>query len=142
MRKILGGFLLSLALVFSSFHAAHASASDPVALAKAQGFNVIFESEVTPLAFADCTASYSCYWTNLDGQGTRWEAPGCGTYTNLSGWLNNNFESVRNRGGGTIHLYDASDALNGYMRSIVNNGANVNLESSYRNKTSSLRVDC
>ncbi|MEV0385735.1 peptidase inhibitor family I36 protein [Nonomuraea sp. NPDC050643] len=97
------------------------------------------------LAFGDCPSGYGCFWTGTNGGGSRWDAPHCsvgGFPFNLSGhWLDNNIESVRNRGGGTIHLY--SDYYgNDYMTSIVNNGQGVNLHSHHRNQASSIRIDC
>jgi hypothetical protein len=93
-------------------------------------------------AFADCPAGYGCFWNYTNGGGFRWEAPSCGIWRLGGSALDNFFDSVRNRGGGTVHLYDAPDAVNGYLMSVRNNGVGVNLPTNYRNKVSSLRIDC
>jgi hypothetical protein len=88
----------------------------------------------------DCPSGYGCLWTGLNGGGERWRIPQCGA-TRVPGNMDNDVESAQNRGGGTIHFYDALDS-GSYMTSVVNNGQPVNLHLEHRNRTSSIRVDC
>jgi hypothetical protein len=92
-----------------------------------------------PQSFSDCPPGYGCFWTGASGTGIRWVAPSCGIWV-FSGPLNNAIDSVRNRGGGTVHLYDGADARTGYITSVRNNGVGVNLP--YRDRVSSIRIDC
>ncbi|WP_043637300.1 peptidase inhibitor family I36 protein [Nonomuraea candida] len=151
MRKILVTLaaMVVAALGLAAPSSATSSAADqPIVLVNEKGESIrvvpVRASEVGVLAFSDCPNGYGCFWAGLNGSGSRWDAPQCtgGGYYNLSGsWLDNNIESVRNRGGGTIHLYYNSTA-NDYMRSIENNGVGVNLSDGHRNQASSIRIDC
>jgi hypothetical protein len=61
-------------------------------------------TEVSPLAWSDCPASYSCYYAGLDGAGKPWLAPACGADYGTTFWI----RSVYNRGGNTVYVHDAS----------------------------------
>ncbi|MGV9380381.1 peptidase inhibitor family I36 protein [Nonomuraea sp. NPDC003707] len=151
MRRTLITFA---AVIFAVFGLAAPSSATtpadekPVVLVNEKGESVLSvpvrASEVGILAFSDCPSSYSCYWTGTGGSGSRWDAPSCsaGGYWQLEGTsFNNNIESVRNRGGGTVHLYDDNRGTV-YLTSIVNNGAGVTLATNIRNRTTTIRIDC
>ncbi|MFT7836908.1 peptidase inhibitor family I36 protein [Saccharothrix sp. BKS2] len=142
MKKTPKVITLSLMLLFLlSLQHVPASAADVTPSIRNESVGNAPKIGVGPIYFATCPASYSCFWTGLNETGDRWVAPSCGPWA-LGSVFNNNVESVRNGGGGTVHLYDAADSTNSYLRSVVNNGAPVNLESAYRNKASSIRIDC
>ncbi|MFI6236894.1 peptidase inhibitor family I36 protein [Micromonospora sp. NPDC050784] len=93
-------------------------------------------------AWSDCPAGYACLWTGLNATGTMYVPASCGTFLNLPSGVNNNIESAKNRGGGTVRLFDNGSGTGTPLQSIWNNSANVNLATSARNKASSLRIDC
>jgi hypothetical protein len=93
-------------------------------------------------AWSDCPAGYACLWTGLNATGTMFILASCGPYVPLPSEMNNTLDSVRNRGGGTIRLFDNASGTGTPLQSIWNNSKNVNLATSARNKASSLRVDC
>jgi hypothetical protein len=144
MKRPMTLLAMVLAALAWTLSASPAASADELAIAEAerQGFHIVLESDVSAQAFADCPSGYGCFWIGLNGIGSRWDAPWCGVWSFEYLWLDDNVESVRNRGGGTIHLYDAHDSTNGYMRSVVNNGEGVNLESGHRNRAGSIRIDC
>ncbi len=151
MKKTLITFAAAIFVVLGGTAPSWAAApadEKPVVLVNEKGESVrsvpVHAGDIGVMAFSSCPSSYSCFWTATDGGGTRWDAPSCtqGGYWQLEGTsLNNNIESVRNRGGGTVHLYDDNQG-SVYLRSIVNNGAGVNLSSSHRNRTTTIRIDC
>ncbi|MBP2327064.1 hypothetical protein JOF56_007449 [Kibdelosporangium banguiense] len=121
-RRILLTVCSIVALVFSSATAATASTS----------------------AWSDCWPSYSCMWTGLNGGGSLMMPAHCGTFLerDLPPGFNNNIESIKNQGGGTIRLFDNASATGTPLATYYNNGVNHNLTAAARNKTSSLRIDC
>ncbi|GCE00330.1 peptidase inhibitor family I36 protein [Embleya hyalina] len=55
-----------------------------------------------------CTSGYSCYFSDTEGGGDLWYAPGPGCW-NLGTWnppFNDRISSVWNRGGGVVHMYN------------------------------------
>jgi hypothetical protein len=80
------------------------AAADPAAPAGAAKN----ELEVGPeraLAAWDCPAGYSCYYTGLDGGGSRTVAPSCGFWY-LGPGLKDNLYSIHNRGNGVASVYN------------------------------------
>jgi hypothetical protein len=108
----------------------------------AKALQPVYLTDVGPLAFSDCPVHYSCYWEGKNGGGRRWDAPSCGAWQFSGFWLDNNLESVRNRGNGVVHLYIDYSARYEYLRSVVNDGANVNLAREHSNNVSSIRIVC
>jgi hypothetical protein len=95
-------------------------------------------------AWSDCPAGHSCMWANTNGGGTLWVPASCGTYlqSDLPAAFNNNVESIKNQGGGTIRLFDNGSATGTALATYYNNGVNHNLTTANRNRTSSFRIDC
>ncbi|MCG5463360.1 peptidase inhibitor family I36 protein [Micromonospora sp. NPDC053740] len=93
-------------------------------------------------AWGDCPAGYACLWTGLNATGTMYILARCEPNLAMPSGMNNNIESVRNRGGGTMRLFDNASGTGTPLQSIWNNSKNVNLATSARNRASSLRVDC
>jgi peptidase inhibitor family I36 len=133
-----------IAVIISMAFVACVSAAIPAASAASPGpvrvLQAISASEVGILAFSDCPAGRSCFWTGDNATGSRWDAPSCGIFV-LSSAYNNNIESVRNRGGGDAVLWNNGNQTD-RIRTIFNNGANVELTESQDNSTSAITVLC
>ncbi|WP_179278901.1 peptidase inhibitor family I36 protein [Actinomadura mexicana] len=55
----------------------------------------------------DCDPGFSCYYTGLDGTGSRWRAPSCGWFTLEGSFLQNNLYSIHNLGNGRVDVYNS-----------------------------------
>lgn len=88
----------------------------------------------------ECDATYSCFYTERNGTGSRWVAPTGGCHHPLPSWLQDNISSVRNRGHSTayVHLYNWV----GYWEHLITiaPGERVNLNAS-DNKTDRICID-
>ncbi|MGJ6969013.1 peptidase inhibitor family I36 protein [Streptosporangium sp. G11] len=100
----------------------------------------VFAGEVGPLAFDDCPAGRACLWTGDNATGTRWDAPSCGDFK-FDSRYNNNIESARNRGGGSVILYDGSQ-FNYRIREIYNNSLPIELTEAQDNRATTVTVLC
>jgi hypothetical protein len=99
------------------------------------------QADVKPSAFSDCPAGYGCLFSSINGGGLMYIIPACGM-RDIPYPMGNNTESVVNRGGGSITLYDGTGNTGANLGTYVNDGVGRNLPSSYRNRASSLIVYC
>ncbi|MGJ6969014.1 peptidase inhibitor family I36 protein [Streptosporangium sp. G11] len=135
MRKFVVTLLVAFVTLAGAIAPATAATEPP-----ARFLQPVFAGEVGPLAFDDCPAGRACLWTGDNATGTRWDAPSCGRFR-LSSVNNNNFESVRNRGGGSVILYNG-ERYTERIREIYNNSLPIELTEAQDNRTSSLEVLC
>lgn len=75
-------------------------------------------------AWSQCPAGYSCYWSQVDGKGSFWQAPSCGPHT-----LPFTVVSLWNRGNGTIYFtgtgYSAPVGYKGSNGALVARGIDI-----------------